>query len=98
MAVVVEWSPQARADLAEAWHYIALESVDAALRWVGYIEDAAAELAIFPDSGRPRDDIGQGIRSVPEASYLIFYRVHGERVEVMRVIHGARNLDDLRIE
>lgn len=94
----VEWTPTARADLGEAWHYIALESIDAADRWLGKIEAAAADLAVFPDAGRPRDDIGDGIRSVPEASYLIFYRVHGERVEVMRVIHGARNLDDLRIE
>ena len=36
--------------------------------------------------------MGDGLRSLPVENYLIFYRVRDDTVEVLRVIHGARDL------
>jgi toxin ParE1/3/4 len=39
-----------------------------------------------------RDDVQKGMRMLVEGKHLIFYRVLEGRVEVVRVIHGSRDL------
>jgi toxin ParE1/3/4 len=47
--------------------------------------------------GRSRAKIVAGMRSFPVGSYLIFYRVQTPtEVEIVRVVHGARNVKKLR--
>jgi toxin ParE1/3/4 len=42
--------------------------------------------------GRPRDDLGPGLRSVPfERRAVIIYRVLGEAVEIVNIFHGRRD-------
>jgi toxin ParE1/3/4 len=55
-------------------------------------------LAAFPHSGAPRDDIAAGIRHIVVGEYLTFYRVDPEAVEILRVLHGRRNIDRNEIE
>jgi toxin ParE1/3/4 len=44
--------------------------------------------------GRARDDLAPGLRSlVVQSKYLIFYRVLDKKVQVMRILHGARDID-----
>jgi toxin ParE1/3/4 len=58
-------------------------------------------LAAHPEIGRPRQFSRkelEGIRSFVIAdypNYIIFYRAHAEGVQIIRVLHGARNLDEL---
>jgi toxin ParE1/3/4 len=35
------------------------------------------------------------LRSFPFGAYLILYRIVDDGVEIVRVVHSARNLDDL---
>ena len=49
--------------------------------------------AISKDGAGPRSDIVPGVRSFPVGNYLIFYRETGQGIEIIRVLHGARNLD-----
>ena len=50
-------------------------------------------LADFPNRGTPRELLGPGLRSITfERRQVIFYRVAGEQVVVLRVLHGARDL------
>lgn len=86
--------PWARADIAEIWHFKAADSLAAANRWFDCIDAKIESLGEFPDSGTPRPEMGEGIRSVPSYPYLIFYRVLPDRVEVLRVVHGAREMSD----
>ncbi|MGH2508315.1 MAG: type II toxin-antitoxin system RelE/ParE family toxin [Ktedonobacteraceae bacterium] len=88
-------SPEAREDLREIEEYIAQDNPQAAVDFVGRLTDRFAELVEFPGSGRRRDDIRIGYRSVSVKDYLIFYRVSGEAVEVMHVLHGRRDLPKL---
>jgi toxin ParE1/3/4 len=50
-------------------------------------------LGQYPKIGPDRSNIVPGVRSFPVGNYLIFYREISQGVEIIRVLHGARNLD-----
>jgi len=88
-------------DLAEQAGYIAGDSVDTALRFLTAAEEAFARLAAFPEIGRRRKfhhpDLA-GVRSWPVPKFekhVIFYRLTETGVEVLRVVHSARDLDSI---
>ncbi|HEX2971955.1 MAG TPA: type II toxin-antitoxin system RelE/ParE family toxin [Tepidisphaeraceae bacterium] len=88
-------SPQASVDLWEIADLIARDSVDAALRFLDEVDDVLKRLADFPGLGRARDELHPGLRSLPAGRYVLFYRVTTDAIELVRVIHGARDLDRL---
>jgi toxin ParE1/3/4 len=45
-----------------------------------------------PALGPARPDVAPQLRYSPVGSYLIFYRQVDAGVEIVRVLHGARNL------
>lgn len=42
-----------------------------------------------PEIGLQRDDLNDGLRSSAFGKYVIFYRVHGRNVEIMRVLRAV---------
>jgi toxin ParE1/3/4 len=48
-----------------------------------------------PRIGRARPELRPDLRSFPYGAYLILCRVIDEGVEIVRIVHAARNLDDL---
>jgi toxin ParE1/3/4 len=94
-------TPEARRDLIEIADYIARDSIDAALRFLDMADHEFAQLALMPGMGPCRefssDRLGE-VRSWPIKgfmNYLIFYRELPGAIEVLRVIHGARNIDEV---
>jgi toxin ParE1/3/4 len=85
-------SPEAQADVDEIALYIAQDNLDAALRWLETMDEKFRLLSSFPGAGPARDAIAPGLRSYPVGNYLILYRAAPGRVEIVRVVHGARNL------
>ena len=85
-------APLASADLEDIWMHIALDSVQAAETVVDQIYRAEMRLAEFPELGRKRDELLQGLRSWPIGSYLVFYRIEPGAVVILRILHGARDL------
>jgi toxin ParE1/3/4 len=49
-------------------------------------------LAQRPRIGRARDELAEGLRSFPVGRYVIFYLPLPEGIEIVRVLHGARDL------
>ncbi len=49
-------------------------------------------LAQNPFLGRSRDEVAPGYRSVVVGRYVVFYLATGEDVEIVRVLHGRRDL------
>jgi plasmid stabilization system protein ParE len=45
----------------------------------------------FPESGPAREDIAAGLRCFLVKPYVAFYRVAGDTIEILRVIHGHRD-------
>ncbi len=94
----VIWRSVAEQDLAEAYFHIGMDSPEAAERLLDAVGDAVGLLIENPHAGSPRDfcsPFAQGIRSwAPHdfPNHLIFYRVAGDGIEVLRFLHGARDL------
>jgi antitoxin ParD1/3/4/toxin ParE1/3/4 len=83
----------AELDLDEIWEYIALDNIRAADRWIGRLFDAFDTLAQNPGMGHKREDLtAYPILFWPVGAYLILYRVQSERVEIVAVTQGARDV------
>lgn len=51
-------------------------------------DEAFDRLRAFPLSGRDAGDLRPGYRMVAVSDYLIFYRLMGSDIEIIRVLHG----------
>jgi toxin ParE1/3/4 len=88
-------SSPARADIDEIWSYIATESGSAEIadRVIASISETFRLLRRNPNLGRRRDgDLRQEIRSFPAGNHMIFYRSRAAAVEIVRVLHGSRDI------
>jgi toxin ParE1/3/4 len=87
------WSSAAARDVDDIWDYYAAEaSEETADRVVDLLAAAGEAVALKPARGRSRDTLAPGLRSVRSAPYLVFYRVTGTSVEIVRVLHERRDL------
>lgn len=90
--------PLAKSDLDEQAKYIADDSLDAALRFLDAAESAFERLRESPKIGRRREFTHRelaGVRSWPVPGFekhIIFYREETGHVEILRVLHAARDL------
>jgi toxin ParE1/3/4 len=87
MPVIIK-PPLARSDLSEIWDYIADDNETRADAFVDIIDQKFQALASYPNMGRSRDELEEGLRSFPVGRHVIFYRVIAEGVEIIRVLHG----------
>ena len=49
-------------------------------------------LATMPRMGRLRPELGDCLRGFPVDDYTIYYRETGQGIEVIRVLHDARDI------
>jgi toxin ParE1/3/4 len=76
--------------------YIADRSgFDAAESFLDRINDKCQTLWKFPSMGRNRDELMENVRSLPIDDYLIFYSPIEAGIEVLRVVNGYRDLENL---
>jgi toxin ParE1/3/4 len=94
MAVPIISRPAQR-DLLEILEFIARDNPVAALEQIESIEEKCQVLADRPDMGFPRDELLPGLRVWPVGRYLIFFRQKNEDIEVVRVLHSARDIPKL---
>lgn len=87
------WTEPAIQDLRYLRDYIAADSDFHAADFISSIITRAEQLTTFPKIGRvvPEAD-SENIREIVYRSYRIIYRIVGERVDVLAVIHGSRDL------
>lgn len=86
----VEILPIARDDVNNALVYIAIEDPDAADRLLDELLAALGQLSRFPLSAPEVMIGGKRLRKyyrVPVHPYNVYYRIIGDRVVVMRVLH-----------
>lgn len=82
-------------DVDQIYDQIAADKPSAALRWVERTRKQFKFLAKNPDVGEARDDVHPAIRSFSHGSYVIFFRVATDALEIIRVVHGRRDVDSL---
>jgi toxin ParE1/3/4 len=86
---------QARADMKVAWKYFASAGDAAANRHTAEIKKKCRLLARFPGIGRAREELAPGLRSFAHAPFVIFFRVTHSTVEIVRILHGARDFTSI---
>ncbi len=85
-------SPLADADLHEIAEHIAADNPSAAYDWLIALEDLFRLLASQPLIGESYQSRRWGLlRRFCHGSYVIYYRPITEGVDILRVVHGARD-------
>jgi len=87
--------PQAESDLDEIWWHIAQENPDAADQLLDRMDERCNTLAQFPFIGASRDELMLTLRSLPVGNYVIYYLPLDDGIEVIRVLHGSRDINML---
>jgi toxin ParE1/3/4 len=59
---------------------------------IDHIESTLKIIASGPGMGRKVEELAQNLRSFPMGSYLIFYRPIEDGIELIRVLHSARDI------
>ena len=95
----VEWADVARRDLDEISAFISKDSLTAALRLADRIEDRAAALESMPRRGRVPPELErfglQIYRELLITPFRLVYRIYEDKVVVLGVFDGRRNLEDV---
>jgi toxin ParE1/3/4 len=82
----------AQTDVDEIHDYIARDKPAAAIRWVEQTREQFKFLARSPAAGQARDDVQPGLRSFSHGNYVIFCRPQSDALEIVRVLHGRRDI------
>jgi len=88
----LEFRRLAARDIVDIEARIARESDRYARAFVLRIRKRCERLLTAPEQGRLRPDLGETLRSVVLKPYLIVYRIEGDCLTIVRVVHGARDL------
>lgn len=96
MSEICKFTVPASRDIENIIDYIAeVSSFDAAENLLNKINNKCKTLTNFPGMGRRRDELAANVRSFPVEDYLIFYRASTEGIEILRVVSGYRDLENL---
>lgn len=91
-------------DIAGHASYIAESNLEAALRFLDAIESTVELLCQFPEAGGSvpvRRPEAHGLRAKLVSdfgNYVILYLVTNEAVDIVRVIRGGQELDDMALQ
>lgn len=81
-------SPQARNDLGNIWSYTAQTwSADQADTYLRGLDQKLGDLCLNPESARERKEIDPPVRLHPYRSHLVIYRIEGDQLAVIRIVH-----------
>jgi toxin ParE1/3/4 len=91
------FTPQAWQDALEIVAYIGTDNLEAAARFLPALEETCTQLGALPGIGSTRAfsvKALKGARMLPVTrfeNYLIFYAAAGKSIQVMRILHAARD-------
>jgi toxin ParE1/3/4 len=94
--VRVSKTSRAENDLVQITGYIAKDSFEAAVRWIGEIDQSFRLLARNPLLGEDVGNLQPGVRRQTFGKYLIFYQPNEDGILVVRVLHGSRHIENLK--
>ena len=91
----IYYSPEAEKDLEGVFAYLREHSENAVMRLAESIDQRTAILAANPGIGRDRSDLIEGLRSSAIEKFVLFFRLKGTTLEIVRLLHGARDIDSI---
>ncbi len=60
-----------------------------------FFERKCQKIANFPNMGRSYAELSPVLRGIPIDGYIIFYTVTEESIEIVRVVSGSRDLNNV---
>jgi toxin ParE1/3/4 len=87
--------PQAFEDLTEIFAYIYQGSPKHAESFAELVHTNLERLAKRPRLGRSRPELMPEVRTVTVGRYIIFYLPRVRGIEVVRVLHGSRDITSI---
>jgi toxin ParE1/3/4 len=88
----VVFRPEAEADLIAIALYVAEFDADAARSLILRLRRRCEILEKHPMAGRRRPEFGENFRSLLERPYVLIYRNAPAEIEIVAVLHGAREI------
>ncbi len=90
-------APEAALDLVQIWRYIMKNaSLEMADRVESVIREKIVYLAGRPGGGHWRKDLtDEPVKFFPIYSYLIVYRPETSPLQIVAILHGRRDVEDL---
>ena len=95
---IIEYLSIAEKDLTEIIKYVQLDSPKSALNLLEELDNSISQLEDFPYMGKtPKDTCLQYLnyRILIVSSYLVFYVVKNDIMEIRRILHGKRKYEFL---
>ena len=94
MALEIVFSARAEDDLNAIYDWIAGNAdAETAHSYVSRLIAACERLVLFPARGTEREDLAEGVRTVPVARRaIVAYRLEANRERILRVLHRGRDL------
>ncbi len=90
-------APEAASDLVEIWRYIKKQSsIETADRVESVIRERIVFLSKTPGAGHWRKNLtDEPVKFFPVYSYLIVYRPDTKPLQVVSILHGRRDLEQV---
>jgi len=88
-------SDEAESDLDDIWDYIAKDSPLKADRFTDQLYRKCIDIANLEGIGRRRDELSEGLLSIPHKKFVIFFEREKKVVNIVRVLRGSRDLDQI---
>ena len=83
----------AESDLSDIWRYgTDTWGVEQADRYVDGLFALFDLLSDFPEMARDRAEVSPPVRIHPSGAHLVIYRMEGQRIEIIRILHAHQNL------
>ena len=92
----VEITPVAERDVEDIWTYIADDSPDNATAFILRLEEQIETLEQAPERCPlipENEQMGTSYHHLLNGAYRTIFRISGETVYILRIIHGSRLLD-----
>ena len=86
-------SDEADEDLLKISVYLAERNPAAAVTFAHEVDKKFENISHFPFTGRDRASLVQDTRSIVAGLYVIFYPVERDRITIVRVLDGRRDID-----
>lgn len=88
-------APSASRDLNQISEYFLSRNLEAGEKLIEEFNKKCRYLVNFPNIGRPYDYLKTDLRGLPLDGYVILYEVIDDKVTILRVVIGYRDLKSL---
>ena len=91
MGLQIEWKKEAENDAIEMLEYVGKDNVISAYALYNEIKIQINQLSDYPKLGKLGRIKGTRELIIADTSYIVAYRIHNNIIQILRILHSARN-------